>query len=52
VLTIRSREWTTKGNKMNPLLVLKSSSAFSAMAPPNIIALRISAEIDSNRSAH
>jgi hypothetical protein len=37
---------------MKPLLVAKSNSAFSAIAPPRIIADNISAEIDSNRSAH
>ena len=52
VLTIRSRECTTKGKRMNPDLVSKSRPACSAIAPPKIIAERISAEIDSNKSAH
>jgi hypothetical protein len=52
VLTSKSREWTTRGKRIKPLLVLKLSSAFSAIAPPRIIAERISAVIDSNKSAH
>lgn len=41
-----------RGNRINPLLVSKSSPACSAIAPPKIIADKISAEIDSNKSAH
>jgi hypothetical protein len=37
---------------MNPDLVSKSKPAFSAIAPPRIIADKISADIDSNKSAH
>lgn len=37
---------------MNPALVSKSSFAWSAIAPPKIIADIISADIDSNKSAH
>lgn len=37
---------------MNPDLISKSRFAASAIAPPNIIAERISADIDSKRSAH
>jgi hypothetical protein len=37
---------------MNPDFVSKSSPAWLAIAPPRIIADRISALIDSNRSAH
>jgi len=50
--TVRSREWTTRGKRMKPDLVSKSRPACSAKAPPRIIAERISAEIDSKRSAH
>lgn len=52
MLTNRSNECTTKGKRINPALVEKSKSACSAIAPPKIIAERISAEIDSKRSAH
>lgn len=52
MLTIKSRQWTTNGKRMKPLFVSKSSSACSAITPPRIIADRISAEIDSKRSAH
>lgn len=52
MLTVRSKEWTTRGKRINPDLVSKSRLAFSAIAPPRIIADRISAEIDSNKSAH
>jgi hypothetical protein len=52
VLTIKSKECTTKGKRMKQDLVLKSKSACSAKAPPKIIAEMISADIDSNKSAH
>jgi hypothetical protein len=37
---------------MKPDLYSKSKPAFSPSTPPNIIAEMISAEIDSNKSAH
>ena len=52
VLTIKSNECTTRGNNMKQDFVLKSKSACSANAPPNIIADITSADIDSNKSAH
>lgn len=52
MLTNKSREWTTRGNKIKPDLVSKSKLACSANTPPRIIADIISADIDSNKSAH
>jgi hypothetical protein len=52
VLTIKSKECTNNGNKINPDLYSKSKPAFSPNTPPRIIAEIISAEIDSNKSAH
>jgi len=52
VLTNKSREWTIRGNRMNPDFVSKSRPAALAIVPPRIIAAIISAEIDSNKSAH
>lgn len=52
MLTVRSRQWTTNGNKIKPDFVSKSRFALSAIAPPRIIADKISADIDSKRSAH
>jgi len=37
---------------MNPDFCSKSNPAYSAKTPPKIIADKISAEIDSNKSAH
>jgi hypothetical protein len=52
VLTIKSSECTSNGKRMKPDLYSKSNPAFSPSTPPKIIADMISAEIDSNKSAH
>ena len=52
VLTHKSRECTHNGNKINPDFYSKSNPAYSPRTPPRIIADKISAEMDSKRSAH
>ena len=52
VLTNKSKECTHNGNKMKPDFYSKLNPAYSPRTPPKIIADKISAEIDSNKSAH
>ena len=49
--TKQSRACTTRGNTMNPVVVVSGKPTFRAMDPPRIMALMISAAIDSNKSA-